>query len=988
MTPFKPRAWRASLAVALLLSAAAAADELKIISVATSPDADRVFVAVQFERPADMGDLWIEQRAVDRSRVGLPAMPELSGDPPWALAFYQEYIRGEDLWQRATKMSRLAFVGRCNAAERLNLVLSYPTADGKWKRVPVTLDLTSAEAMRAEPTPLQRWASAQAEWFDVMASTADPTGFFAYGLERTRAKYGLTGRTSAVSNAREARRRPSDRDFEIFSSAVAIEESLQVDRDLDVTPASGPAEIPFDQIEGVSVVSHPFDQMRAGAEPRYSELARLVPENFYYARFGRLDAALELLELGQRWGGSLLGIARPVSRTHRVAERTLEQWCLTKDALRQLADSGAIRELAVIGSDPYFEDGTDVTLILDVADDELFRDAIDPSIGSFEEGAPGALHDERNVEGVPVERLITPDRRLSMHLCHIDRYWIFSNSLEALRRVLQTRAGQRPALADAADFQYMRAVIYPLEEDSEDGFVYLSDPFIRTLVGPEMRIRQSRRIRAAECLRTLSFAGLLFSYRYGPIEPDFNQLVTEGSLDPNTLSDPDGGVFSWNGQDGIARSSTYNQLSFLTPLIELRSARATAAERDAYERFRDRYARYWREFFDPIAVRIHAGRNLRLETCILPLIASSAYDSLVASSGGEPLKIRPAQFSPDTVVRYVFKLSEGPARQSIQGMLQLFGPEMALDWMGEWITLWVEDTDALNAMLPEFYSDRVARRPEPAVFDLLIRSLFEVPLVAGIEVRDSMRLATFLVAARAVINQTAPNVLEFDSLPPYHDVGITRIGPRRDGPLGEYADPQPNGSGGDAASQPADLERSPALFYAIIGDGFYLSTRPGPLRKLVDQTLAERKRGDAAAAGPAIEANALVQISPAAARQARPAVEFVLEQPARAAATLAAAELWMLGRCNALSDERPAEIVSPLVLGYSLACPHGGTIKWEAATRDVVSSVYGPLRERRRTLALPEQSRIRRLLDEFGTTRASVRFTEEGLMASVELERR
>ena len=97
---------------------------------------------------------------------------------------------------------------------------------------------------------------------------------------------------------------------------------------------------------------------------------------------------------------------------------------------------------------------------------------------------------------------------------------VYSNSLAGIKRVIDVQTGNRPSLAEAPDFRYMRAVVFPLDEKSEDGFLYLSDEFIRRLVGPELRIKEKRRLEAVTSLKLLENAVLFYGYPVRAESPD------------------------------------------------------------------------------------------------------------------------------------------------------------------------------------------------------------------------------------------------------------------------------------------------------------------------------------------------------------------------------------------------------------------------------------------------------------------------------------
>ena len=55
----------------------------------------------------------------------------------------------------------------------------------------------------------------------------------------------------------------------------------------------------------------------------------------------------------------------------------------------------------------------------------------------------------------------------------------------------------------------------PRGADEEDGFVYLSDPFIRRIVGPELKLTDRRRMLCYNHLRMIGHAAMLYRTQYG-----------------------------------------------------------------------------------------------------------------------------------------------------------------------------------------------------------------------------------------------------------------------------------------------------------------------------------------------------------------------------------------------------------------------------------------------------------------------------------------
>src|SRR5262249_55498445 len=155
------------------------------------------------------------------------------------------------------------------------------------------------------------------------------------------------------------------------------------------------------------------------------------------------------------------------------------------------------------------------TVIFHVVNRDLFLASVDPFIQRARTEFGDRLRETRErYNDVAVESFVTPYREVSLHRATVDDYIVYSNSAVALRRVLDTRAGRRPALAASLDFRYMRTVFHR-DDKSEDGFAFLSDAFIRQLVGPESKIKERRRLEALTSLHMLTHGALFAGWQTG-----------------------------------------------------------------------------------------------------------------------------------------------------------------------------------------------------------------------------------------------------------------------------------------------------------------------------------------------------------------------------------------------------------------------------------------------------------------------------------------
>ncbi|HEX8188606.1 MAG TPA: hypothetical protein VF586_09655, partial [Pyrinomonadaceae bacterium] len=407
-------------------------------------------------------------------------------------------------------------------------------------------------------------------------------------------------------------------------------------------------------LAGPAVKSHPWEKMLAGRRPDISALARAVPEDFYFAEFGALTKLLDAFEAGDLWGSHLSNQALRDTASLDVGERVKKQLAVETDPRTRPFYDLMVEGVAVTGSDPFVREGSDVTLLFRVKQPLLFRERLDGFIDAAAKARPDARRETGEYLGVEYVRLQTPERDISVVSAYPEPgLHVRSNSLAAFRRVVEAVRGKdsqgRPVrrLGDTPEFAYMRTLMPP-GDAREDGFVYLSDPFVRRLVGPVVKLTERRRLLCYNHLRMIGHAALLFRTERGREPKSLEELRDSGAapvlFGEGALSCPDGGRYSLSADAAAGVCSHHGHALRLTPNIEAPVAEVSGDEADEYRAFVEEYNRYWRTFFDPIAFRLKvAPEELRVETVILPLIDNTAYTALASALGGaaEPLDALP-----------------------------------------------------------------------------------------------------------------------------------------------------------------------------------------------------------------------------------------------------------------------------------------------------------------------------------------------------------
>src|SRR5262249_22451041 len=166
--------------------------------------------------------------------------------------------------------------------------------------------------------------------------------------------------------------------------------------------------------------------------------------------------------------------------------------------------------------------------------------------------------------GMQIESFLTPLREVSVHRAAFDEFVVYSNSSVGLRRVLDAQRGKLTSLWDSLDFQYMRTV-FRADDKEEDGFAFLSDAFIRQLVGPASKIKEMRRLEALPSLSMLTHGALFTAWETGKLPADHDALMHAAALKPQYLYVPDGKAPRWDAEVQVAVSDVYNTTHFATP---------------------------------------------------------------------------------------------------------------------------------------------------------------------------------------------------------------------------------------------------------------------------------------------------------------------------------------------------------------------------------------------------------------------------------------
>jgi hypothetical protein len=703
----------------------------------------------------------------------------------------------------------------------------------EWQALPFTVD---APAQTPDTSNLpSRWVAAfSAElrsesrpWW--MSGPSHPWREFAAG--RVQA---LVARLDA------SRERPADFGFGMrprrtdlsqlmhtTTAATSMQEALQHDRGLRLPFDDGPATVPIGELKPPALAAHPFAQMLAalpnpnGGTPE--PLAKVTPSEFWYVRFDDIRMMLRVLDEADTWFTPVAHVMEERAEVRDLSQRYQRQLGLRRSGLAKALGHTVIERVAVMGSDPYLREGSDVTFVFALRNQAVFDSELARHMDEYRAEIPSIAESTLSHGDHTITVLRDPTGTVRQHRAFVaaQSLAIVSNSENAIKAVLDTIDGKRRRLADDEDLVYMLA----RDPGAHDGFAFLGDRFIAEVVGPRQKVLAARRQEALAELLTPGYAALLYGWLEGKPPADTETLVVSGLLDRGELRHRDGAPIEF--APGSSARSTWGSPSSLTPLIDLPAPTlVTEAERTAYDAFARSYQDYWRQFMDPIAIRLDvedgAGgtSTATIDVRILPLIEGSDYGEIEEVVGQERIEVPAIDDGLQAV--WAVGADSDLRRELDRGASKLTGKaDIGLGWLGGWVMAGTLDRRALLDLLVEVEDTIQLPQAKPSNLDddlRLAQLAGKLPVYAAAHVRNPVALVATLGAIKAALNEVAPGMVVWGEHARYRDYPIVRVGidPKAPGEFGGYAE-------------------AIALYYVQADDVLALALDPKVLEVIIDR---------------------------------------------------------------------------------------------------------------------------------------------------------
>ncbi len=552
-----------------------------------------------------------------------------------------------------------------------------------------------------------------------------------------------------------------DEAMAMYTGAASLRDALQTQRALRIR-RPGKRTVAIADVEALPVTAHPWERLNRelGLKPTVEPLAGVVPAGMLYLH---ASSAKSLHATVNTLSERLLGLVQASGidgGDGDIIKRYADQLALeSSPAMSVLADT-AIDGIALASSDPFFREGTDVTVVFHVTNAPLLKTGLAKKVDDLKSRFTTTTTTYK-LGAHEVSLTASADGAVNRHQLELGDTVLVSNSKAALERFVAVRDSGAPSIAAGGDFSYLRA-LYPYDRGAEDAFAFVGDAFVQHVTSPAFKIASARRVQAAADVRAVSYAAMLYAWLEGHAPQSTDALLKAKLLEKSDLVHEGGEPITF---DRITGARSKSASGFAKPILETVIDKVTPEEREAYASFRSEYEMVWSRFVDPAALRITTrGKSLTLDARMLPVTSRGDYADIESLAGPARVAAPPAR---DGITWVSAVGPDAALRRDLEGTGKGFmGSDFSLGWLGTWVTVGAMDRAGLWDLVVASGTLGEPRRDEEAdesgfIPPLWRTALQRAPIFVGADVKNPVALAALLTGARRAVEQAAPGLVEW-----------------------------------------------------------------------------------------------------------------------------------------------------------------------------------------------------------------------------------
>jgi hypothetical protein len=465
---------------------------------------------------------------------------------------------------------------------------------------------------------LNRWWSGYTQQASQQFQSADyPPGIEAYLTAMLASRLELPEVDLRSEKERNKKNHDPMSSLELLFGTDAMRSNILYESLKRLTADQVGARVPVPSSPAWQSIQVSMDNQNVAVEP----IARAVPPECFYIRFGKFANALWFQELMKGKGDGLAQMIMRRGIDYQANQRMERMLNTQTTVLAKLFGDAIVRDMAIIGNDFYMQEGPSVGIVFESANPELLLTAMTRERESAQAkfASQGARLETVDIDGVPVSFLNTPDNQLRSFLVRREQFVFVATSRHLISRFLAVGRGSA-SLAQSPVFRNMRTAM-PLSNDYSL-FAFFSPEFFQNLLSPQYQIEVRRRLAAIARLQLADMATLCAESE-GFSGDSLRALIDAELLPPWFLNASEDGQPIREG-DRWMDSRRGGRGSFL-PISDVVVTDCSSAEAERYAELEAFYTKSWthtdplvigaRRFADPEDANVE---QLALEAYVTP----------------------------------------------------------------------------------------------------------------------------------------------------------------------------------------------------------------------------------------------------------------------------------------------------------------------------------------------------------------------------------
>jgi hypothetical protein len=341
-------------------------------------------------------------------------------------------------------------------------------------------------------------------------------------------------------------------------------------------------------------------------------IAMHVPAECIYIRFGTFLNFMWLQDTLKKWGGDAQNLLSLRGVDRAMSARIEETLAVKQSAMARLLGPTVIEDVAVIGTDIYFQDGGSIGLLFHAKNTMLLGADFKRQRAERMKADKEITEQTLEIAGKKVSLVSTPDGRVRSFYAVDGMFHFITRSQRLVERFLETGVDEKTSLGALPAYRHARHLM-PIDR-GDTVFIYMSEPFFDNLVSPQYRIETRRRLQAIADIELVKLARLA-ARAEGLPDDSIAKLVENGFLPTEFGLRPDGSQAVLEDAE-VIDSSRGRRGTFL-PILDVAVESVTESEAATYQQFVDFYRGNWGNL-DPMVVGLQrSSPEKKLEKVVI-----------------------------------------------------------------------------------------------------------------------------------------------------------------------------------------------------------------------------------------------------------------------------------------------------------------------------------------------------------------------------------